>query len=305
MASRTWRISLRGSGLIVASLLWSSSAWAQAYQRTAPATQPTKQQFHASGEYEGASGGVVKAVLDGKPWYLKPDKGAKVHLTGSATADFLAPGMFVKFKAEVDRKGKANAPVTDFVIFTPDPLNQVGATAAGNSFEEPGKKPAANATTAYDFAGRIVGVKKGVLSVNCGNMTAQVEAAPEATVKIDVQDASFASSGDKIDVKGWYQREGYGMVSDVTVELANTLTGPKKRTHGVAKPVDKTATTPDAKTDTAKPDAKGTAKPDPAKPDAAKPDATKPNAAKPDAAKPDAAKPDSAKPDPAKPDAPK
>ena len=294
MIRRSVQVFLGGSGLMVAALLWPVAAFAQAYPSV---QQPTKQDFHASGEYEGASNGLIKAVLDGKPWLLKGDKAVKLHVTGSATADFLHPGLFVQFKAEVDRRGKASAPITDLVIFTPDQLHPIGATSSGNGFEDPGKKPA-NATTAYDFAGRITGMNKTGTTINCGNITVKAEIAPEAAIKIDSQDPSFASSGDKIAVKGWYQREGYGVVSEVTIELANPLIGPKKKTHAVAKPADKsdTATTPDTKKDTTKPDTtKGAAKPDVAKPDTAKPDAAKPDPNKPDAAKPDAAKPDAPK----------
>ncbi len=289
--------SLGGYVMLAAVLLSPAVVFAQAY----PAVQqPKKQDFHASGEYEGASNGLIKAVLDGKPWLLKGDKDVKLHMTGSATADYLHPGLFVKFKAEVDRRGKATAPITDLVIFTPDQKNPIGATTAGNGFDEQNKK-APNATTAYDCAGRITGMNKTGTTINCGNITVKAEIAPEATIKIDIQDLQQVqpSSGDKIAVKGWFQREGQGVVNEVTIELANPLTGPKKKTHGVAKPADKpdATATPDTKKDAPKPDA--------TKPDAksgAKPDATK-GAAKPDAAKPDAAKPDPAKPDAAKPDA--
>ncbi len=266
-----------------------------------------KQELHGKGEFEVANGGIVKAVLDGKVWYLKFDKGAAVNVTGKATTDFLAPGMYVNFKADLDHRGKAAAPVTELEIFTPDNLHPVGATTAGGAFAETPKKGAASATpTAYTVAGRVSSMHKGSMTVACGNMTVRADVSPDAAIKIDVSDPAWVAAGDKIEVTGYFMREGYGMVSKMAVDIANPLTGPRKK-GAAKKPADKTADKSD-KADKTDPLASGDKKPDPKKPDATKPDPKKPADSTDDKkvgglspfpdAKPDTAKP-GVKPDPA------
>ena len=206
-----------------------------------------KQELHGKGEFEAASGGVMKAVLDGKPWYLKLDKGATIKIDGTATADFLAPGIFVRFKADLDKRGKAAAPVTELDVFTPDAKNPVGAMTAGGAFADSPKKGPASATpVSYTVAGRISAMHKGSMTVACGNMTVKADVAPEATIKVEVADPTWAATGDKIEVKGYFLREGYGMVTDMVVDIANPLTGPRKK--GVKKP-DPDKSTTDKTTD--------------------------------------------------------
>jgi hypothetical protein len=276
-AKIAWQISLLGIGCALPSLLTSESAWAQVNPYNRQTTQQpaaVKQELHGKGEYEAASNGIMKAVLDGKPWYLKFDKGATVKVMGTATADFLSPGIFVRFKAELDRRGKASAPITELDIFTPDAKNPVGAVTEGGAFAEAPKKGPAATPTAYTVAGRISSMHKGNMTVACGNMTVKADVAPEATIKIDVADPSWAAAGDKIEVKGYFMREGFGMVTDMAVDIANPLTGPRKKTLA-KKPADKTADKTD-KADKTDPLASGDKKLDPKKPDATKPDPKKP-----------------------------
>ncbi len=117
---------------------------------------------------------------------MKTDPKAMVKVSGSATTEFLAPGIFVRFKGDFDKRGKATEEVKDMEIFTPDAKNPVGALAAGGAFEEPkkGAGPAAAATpTSLSVAGRITAVKKNNITVACGNMTVKADVAADATIK--------------------------------------------------------------------------------------------------------------------------
>jgi hypothetical protein len=249
--------------------------------------QQAHQELHGKGELEAFGPGGFAAVLDGNPWKIgfEPKKQPKIEVTGSATSEFLAPGMFIKFKGDFDKKGKATAEVKDLEIFTPNEKEPLGATKSGGAFEAaaPQKGPPSNLPTTYEIAGRITGMKKGTMIVSCPNLTVHADVAPDATIKVTVADLSLASAGDKIEVKGWYMKgkEGYGYANEVSVQLANPLSGPKKKPTHLAKATDKTAdksTAADKSTDAASLDDKKTDKPkngtDPKAGDA-KTDATK------------------------------
>ncbi|HEV3416255.1 MAG TPA: hypothetical protein VG056_05565 [Pirellulales bacterium] len=283
MAARSW------FGLVLA-LIWvaifSSAAQAQqggiygprANKQQQQQQQQAKQDLHGKGQMEAVGNGVFKAVLDGDPWVIKLEKNAKVMVKGTATADFLMPGLFVKFKGDIDKKGKAAEQVKELEIFTPSENDPLGATPTGNALDASTlKKTPSVVPSPYDIAGRISAIKKGAIIVACPGMTVHAEVAPDAKVKVNVADLSFASPGDKMEAKGWFikGKEGYAYASEVTVDMANPLTGPKKKvplhaTKSADKSTDSAAVTPDAK----KPD-KAANGPDPKAADDKKPDDTK------------------------------
>jgi hypothetical protein len=242
----------------------------------APATQAqslkqpqiiTLQNFSGKGEFVGMSGPYMKCILDGSLVTVQFDKSTKIKVTGAATADYLAAGMYVAFKGSFDRHEKGTEPIKDVQIFTPDANIQPGAYAVGSGagFSEPSsskKKSPPAATKEYQIAGRITAAHKNTISVDCGNMKVKAEIAPDATVKLDTSDLSWASTGDKMSISGAILGRGRALGLNISIELANVLTG-KKKSHG-AKAVDKLADK-NIKTD---------------KPNAEKPDQTdKPNSA--------------------------
>ncbi|HEX3997710.1 MAG TPA: hypothetical protein VHX65_04070 [Pirellulales bacterium] len=259
--------------------------------------------FKTTGEYVGMSGGYMKAILDGTQVIVQFDaQKSKVKVTGRATADFLAPGMYVQFKGTFDRFGKGTEPIKDFVIFSPDANNQPGAYEAGggNAFDEPAprKKGPHPKTTEYSCAGRITAAHKNIINVNCGNLKVKAEVAPDAKVKLDASDPSWASPGDKLTISGAKLGGDRVLGIDVAIELARPLE-PKKK-HGThlaatsteekstekttdknAKPADKTDKDK-PKTDKAAGDKAGDAKSGDAKgADTKAGDAKNPNAKKP------------------------
>ncbi len=296
MARSHWRGLIWGMALAA----MPSLALAQGYAIRQPKPnqqqqqQQAHQELHGKGELEAVGAAGFAAVLDGQPWKVafEPKKQLKIEVTGSATPEFLAPGMFVKFKGDFDKKGKATAEVKDLEIFTLNEKEPLGATKSGGAFETaaPQKGPPSNLPTTYEIAGRITGMKKGTMIVSCPNLTVHADVAPDATIKVNVADLSLASAGDKIEVKGWYMKgkEGLGYADEVTVQLTNPLSGPKKKGTHLAKVTDKTAGKSTAAGDAASPDDKKTDKPknltDPkagdAKTDATKTDATKTDATK-------------------------
>jgi hypothetical protein len=63
---------------------------------------------------------------------------ASVRLTGTATADFLHPGLCVEFTAEVNKNGVAKDTISQLTIFTPTQETQVGLYPEGAAIK--GKK---------------------------------------------------------------------------------------------------------------------------------------------------------------------
>lgn len=207
--------------------------------------------FKSTGEFVGMSGNYMKCVLDGQPVYVQFDQQSKVKVTGTATVDFLAPKMYVQFKGTFDRHGKGAEPIKEFTIFTPDSNNPIGAVEAGggSAFEEPAakKKGPQPATTDYAISGQITSMHNGLMFVNCGKMKVKAEIAPDATVKLDSSDPSWASSGDKVSIDGGKIAPGRVLGRDVTIELARPLEA-KKKTHAYHA-TDKTTTATDKSTD--------------------------------------------------------
>jgi hypothetical protein len=252
------------------------------------AQQPTPlpKDFDVKGEFEGLSGNYMKCILNGNPMLVHFDDKSKIKVTGTATADFINKGLFVRFKGTFDRHGKGTEPIKEFVIFTPDADNSVGAVESGgsNAFDEPtpGKKKGPPPPTAmYEVAGRITAAHLNLITVDCGNMKIRAEVAPDATVKLDSSDLSWASSGDLAKVKGSVDQPPHGtaIASEVSIELSTPL-APRKKGH-LAKVADKTADKSSDKTADTKDKKAGDKAAEAKKPDDKKPAATKPDDKKP------------------------
>lgn len=215
--------------------------------------KPLPKDFDTKGEFEGMAGNYMKCILDRNPTYVRFDQKSVVKVTGTATPDFLDKGMFVQFKGTFDRHGKGTEPIKEFVIFTPDANNAVGAveSGSGNAFEESGagkKKGPPPATVTYDVAGRITSAHNNLLFLDCGNKKLRAEVAPDATVKLAASDPSWASPGDLVKIKGSVDQPAHGvaLAKEVSIQLSQQLV-PRKKGHlakVVEKPTDKTADKP-------------------------------------------------------------
>ena len=201
------------------------------------------------GEYVGTSGAYMNCILDATRVIVQFNKGARVKVTGTATVDALAPGMYVQFRGTFTKYGKGTEPITAVVIYSPDANTQPGAYPAGNvgsgaDEPTPGKKkgPAPTATS-YQISGKITSEHKHTISVDCGNLKVKAEVAPDATVKLETSDLSWASSGDKLTITGGILGPGRAICTEATIELAAPLTGKKKSHvyHAAEKSAEKSA----------------------------------------------------------------
>jgi len=152
---------------------------------------------------------------------------AKCQLTGNAKPDALAPGFYVRFLAEVNkRKGTVDEKVTSLTIFTPSVTRQPGADedlgmgttfgprpgaelpkAEGKAKPAFGAKAAAGADAAkaaagavakgaggqvFDIRGQITSVSNGKVKLNVPNVHFRqlltVEVAEDANIEVELDD---------------------------------------------------------------------------------------------------------------------
>lgn len=218
-----------------------------------------------------AAQGVVQQVMPGRmqiltntnqTWLLSIDPKAEVHVKGTAKADYLRVGQYVRFTAEIDRKGRVVGKLEELVLFTPTAPGHIGIWPEGTAGEEQaaggqafgagaangpgfgaggGASPAPEAQR-YTVAGRIVGARHGTLSINAARAMIQAELAEEPTIYVDVANYLLAQPGDKITVtKGRMPaglmvlppgRIGTAQATELSIELAQPLTtAPPKPPH--------------------------------------------------------------------------
>jgi hypothetical protein len=91
------------------------------------AMQPQTEPADIKGTVEGVMRGRI-GLIDGtkQPWIVAVPNNAKVHVTGTAKADFLRPGLFVEFKGEIDNRGTVKEKVAELTIVTPTQDKPIG-----------------------------------------------------------------------------------------------------------------------------------------------------------------------------------
>lgn len=198
--------------------------------------EPKRQRFDSHGTIEALlPNSIIKFTLSTKEsWFVKleapkrhRDKktrqvtykgGTEVQVTGTAVKEFLRPGMFVRFSAALNAKGRSSEEIDLLTIFTPNEQRKLGIFREGFAEEEEQDN-----TTRYLVAGQLASFKKGRLSVAIGRRKVQVTVAADATIKVDVNDLSLVRPGDKIEVKGHFFKKGAVLGKTVTIELRQPL----------------------------------------------------------------------------------
>jgi hypothetical protein len=225
-------------------------------RQPAVAAQPAQIQ----GTIEGiARGGLMVLDSNNQPYRVAVPRNAKVQVIGTATADFLQPGLIVEFKAEVDDAGALKEKVAEMTIvslsaekhaglFPADSEGKAGEDKGGlGAPAERGSKPAKKKPTKHSGKGatraipagsyRIVGrltVESGKLAVQTPDGKAPLELTEEPKISVDCADCTVANQGDKITVKGIAMPARPGMMrmvqaSEVKIELAEPLAGVQKK----------------------------------------------------------------------------
>ena len=185
------------------------------------AVKPTE--IKIEGVIEGVMrGGIALLDKNNQLWRVIVPPIANMHVSGSATPDFLQTGLIVELKAEIDGHGAIKDKVDELTIVTLSPERQMGlfpSEAAGEHADVvaggeadgggPSRKPAkrssrgtAGATPAgtYRIVGRLIVGRGGKTSVHTGRNSLPFELAEQPTVSIDSADYLLASKGDKADI---------------------------------------------------------------------------------------------------------
>ncbi len=222
-------------------------------QGEAPPTEP----FAAQGVVQQVMPGRVQILTNThQTWLVLIDPRAEVHVKGTAKADYLRVGQYIRFTAEIDRKGRVVGKLEELTLFTPTAPTHIGIWPEGTVGEEQaaggqafgagatkgqgfgaggaaGAGPASEAQR-YMVAGRTVRARRGTLAINAGRAMIQAELAEEPLIHVDVANYLLAQPGDKIAVtKGRMPaglsvlppgRIGTAQATELSIELAQPLT---------------------------------------------------------------------------------
>jgi hypothetical protein len=217
----------------------------------ASAQDLTPEPLKVSGTLKRAAPGVIQMATDtGDMWLLKIDaRPQDVTFSGTAEKSFLRTGMFVEFRGQISKKGVVAEPVANLTVFTPSDARPPGVDAdsvggeGGNLFTEPKdeKKPdpkekkAARLKaddTVYRVAGAISKVGRGGdLTVSAGGAQVKFNLAEDCKISVEINDLSFVSPGDKINVEGKFlkARPGEGAANKIEITAANPLADNSKK----------------------------------------------------------------------------
>lgn len=215
--------------------------------------QPPVEAFASQGTIEGIAPGRIQMLSStNQRWMVVTSPQTRIELSGTATADFLAAGMYVRFTAEIDKQGNVKDKVSQLTIFSPSrqsppgiqPAGAAGEAGAGGEQEKlgaaPGRaeggkrhaKPGGGVQAgAYAVAGQIAGVQNGVFSVAAPGATLTIEVAEDAKIDLQVADLRFARQGDKISVQGKMVPGKPGLVQAlyVKIEAAAPFSDPRAK----------------------------------------------------------------------------
>jgi hypothetical protein len=141
---------------------------------------------------------------------LHPAGVSRVDVNGTAAVSLLAPGMLVRFQANVDGKGRASTPIQLLHVATP--TAEAKPTAVTPGIDEM-------------IVGKVVQLKRGMLSVrvDAGKIRRlTLPLAEDAVVEVATSQIGLVRPGDVIEIKGrlW---TGEGALGDGTV-FADSVT---------------------------------------------------------------------------------
>jgi hypothetical protein len=179
--------------------------------------------FNGTGTIEAVATGKIQMVTDlNERWLIGIQPQTQVHVTGNMNADFLCPGMFVQFKADVDKRGIVSGKVEQLAVITPSQdkpsgiVPQPGASIAGHEGSDDDKTRAAVPST---VRGQISKYQKNKLHIKVDKKTLICDLSNNAKISVDLDDYSLARRGDKIKVQGMKMGGVAGSVQAMQVKI--------------------------------------------------------------------------------------
>lgn len=254
---------------LVTAFLIPAWAAAQGFQRgrTTPRPASGTETATIKGKLKAMSGDVIQVGDDTTNQYFVklPGEAQQISLTGKALTSWLKPGLFVRFVATVDAKGKVQDPVHKLDVITLRPPARKGelpelpgvypATAFGGAGAfgggdgpgaegfgagaGPGKKPAAGRSKeqsgTFKVIGQLTALKNGEFAVAAGPMLLRGELKDDAEISVDIADYRYLQIGDEVEAQGWYylQLPAQVQATKLTVKAAQPLgTAPEPKPEG-------------------------------------------------------------------------
>lgn len=220
--------------------------------------QLNRQPVIVPGDLKGTIEGIMPGVLvvrdtQNMPWQVAV-QGAKVEVTGTATADFLKTGMTVELTGTVDGHLAVKEKVSEMKIVTPSHDNPSGLFPAAGAEEssvapdngkasKSTKRPSGTKTAKqgavtpgkYRIVGKLVVERGEKLTVQTGRNKVSLQLAENPKIDVAMSDLYVAAKGDRISAKGMQtvkmvkgQPVGQFKAAEVKVELAEPVEGIKK-----------------------------------------------------------------------------
>jgi hypothetical protein len=206
--------------------------------------------LETAGTIEAVMPGYIKLESEAKQtWIIQVLPNARCQLTGKATPDALSPGLFIRFIAEVNKRGAVDEKVSKLTVFTPSQTRQVGAdpdNGLGTAFgPRPGDQlgdhakpkpafgagiaapdpmlaagakkagsPSGGTSQVYDIRGQIVSVNNGRIQLQVPNAyfrpSLRIEVAENADIDVELDDPMCYTLARKGDKVRIQGRQGLG-----------------------------------------------------------------------------------------------
>ncbi len=202
---------------------------------------PNSLEYEDDATVEVVQGNAIK-IRDSKneDWILQLDNDTKVRLTGEADIRWLQPGVYVRFTADIDKKGTLQKEIKEIEIISAEDRSALGffTPAEGDEAAKPVRTPTEGT---YLVKGKLSKIRDGQMLILAGNRQVAGKLAGECTLKLDIADHTLAQAGDSAKVKAWYfegrrpvaafNQPGQALAEEVTITLARPLayTGKKSR----------------------------------------------------------------------------
>lgn len=208
------------SGRILTVALTALALW---LNHSSALAQAKPLQFHdLQGKVVAISGNIIQWTDPTKAeMYVRLDNKTRSLVTGEVEPSFLSPGTFVRFPAEVTKRGRITGEVREMTVFSPLDGYSAGVFADGAA------DPKA-ASARYLISGQIESVKNGQMIVRAGEQSFKFKLAEDAELKIEVSDLSIVRPDDEISITGSGERKDQIQAREIAIKLAKPLAGAEK-----------------------------------------------------------------------------
>lgn len=209
----------------------------------AAAQQQEPPRFTGQGKILELGDGVVGMVdAAGKSYLVAFDRrsGCQVQVVGPADVSYLAPGMLVRFTADLNEKGVAEDPIKRLSVVEASEVVRPGLQAQVAIGEQVNRR----GPQTYVVVGQIRSVRRGQLQVATPDGVVKAKLDPEAEIEVDVSDYWLARKDDTLEVEVGYllappqeAQPGQVLAQKVIIELdpQNPLTAKAKKSRPTKK----------------------------------------------------------------------